>query len=462
MRFQAPVVLGLAIFLGGITGCASSRQSGRSPGVEEVLAAPSTLPTTYPTDYAHPQTAGQGSDPFRFSHPRVDNYKDRFQNDLRGFFSGALSRSGKYVPRMISILEKEGVPTELVYLPLIESGYRNQAVSPAGAVGPWQFIPGTGRRYGLRIDSYVDERRDPVKSTRAAARYLRDLHDMFGDWHLSLAAYNTGEGRISRILASGLAADFWEMSENGYLYRETEAYVPEFLAAVQIADDPEAHGFDSPEWETIEYDVVSLKSSIQLATIARLCRAPLQEVRDLNPALTRGVVPPSGYTIRLPKGHKDIFQVALVDYEEEMRELAQRQRAEAAARRAACRSKGKGCNVRGKSVASPRRAVASTAKPGAKRQAVASAKKVTTTKTAAVAKRGKSTQTVASSKSGRGQKPASKAVASAKRPAKKSATVSKAAAARKPAAVRAAAKPAQKKPAPIVTASRKNNRRAVD
>jgi len=397
---------------------------------------------------------GQGSDPFRFSHPRVDNYKDRFQNDLRGFFSGALSRSGKYVPRMISILEKEGVPTELVYLPLIESGYRNQAVSPAGAVGPWQFIPGTGRRYGLRIDSYVDERRDPVKSTRAAARYLRDLHDMFGDWHLSLAAYNTGEGRISRILASGLAADFWEMSENGYLYRETEAYVPEFLAAVQIADDPEAHGFDSPEWETIEYDVVSLKSSIQLATIARLCRVSAQEVRDLNPALTRGVVPPSGYTIRLPKGRKDIFQVALADYEEEMRELAQRRRAEAAARAAACRVKGKRCNTPPKRNAAPSRAIAKGSKAGA-RSNVAQAKARSKT----VAK--KQTKPAAKVAAAKPAKATKQAVASSKRPTKKVSVAAKASATRKPAAVRAPAKTA-KRPAPIVTASRKSNRRAVD
>jgi len=99
---------------------------------------------------------------FQFSHPRVDSFVTRFQTSLRGFFSGALSRSGRYVPRMSSILQQEGVPPELAYLPLIESGYRPHAVSRAGAVGPWQLIPGTGRRYGLRIDSYVDERRDPV------------------------------------------------------------------------------------------------------------------------------------------------------------------------------------------------------------------------------------------------------------------------------------------------------------
>src|SRR5262249_10011013 len=161
-----------------------------------------------------------------------------------GFFTEALSRSGRYVPRMSSILAKEGLPPELAYLPLIESGFRTRAISRAGAVGPWQFIRGTGRRYGLRIDRYVDERRGPVKSTQAAAKYLKDLHEMFGNWHLSLAAYNTGEQNIARILGQGRVQNYWQMSERGYLYEETADFVPEFLAALHIAETPEAYGFD--------------------------------------------------------------------------------------------------------------------------------------------------------------------------------------------------------------------------
>jgi hypothetical protein len=252
---------------------------------------------------------------FEFSHPRVDNFVAQFQTNLRGFFSGALSRSGRYVPRMTSILEKEGVPAELAYLPLIESGFRTHAVSRAGAVGPWQLIPGTGRRYGLRIDRYVDERCDPVKSTQAAARYLKDLHDMFGDWHLSLAAYNTGEGNISRILEQGRAGDFWEMSDRGYLYQETEDFVPEFLAALHIAETPQAYGFEAPEQEQLRYDLVIVKRPLPLTTVAKLSGASPNEIKELNPALHRGIVPPQGYAVRLPQGTKETFEVALANFD---------------------------------------------------------------------------------------------------------------------------------------------------
>jgi len=367
-------------------------------------------------------------------------------------------RSGKYVPRMISILEKEGVPTELVYLPLIESGYRTRAVSPAGAVGPWQFIPGTGRRYGLRIDRYVDERRDPVKSTRAAARYLRDLHDMFGDWHLSLAAYNTGEGRISRILQSGLADDFWEMSDNGFLYRETEEYVPEFLAAVQIAQNPEAHGFETPEMETLEYDVIPLKSSMQLATIARLAGAGVDEIKDLNPALHRGMVPPQGYSVRLPKGSKDSVQLALVTYDQEMRELAERRQREAKARAAACRAKGKGCKTSNQVVAAKgRKAVASSKARSPRAQAPAKRKATSPSKKAAAPVIAKAKPNAA--------KPVAKASAATKVASKKATArkpASKSASARKPAPAKRAVSKSTRKAPPVVTASRKSSRRVVD
>ncbi|MFI5367170.1 MAG: lytic transglycosylase domain-containing protein [Candidatus Binatia bacterium] len=261
---------------------------------------------------SHSTTNGKPSE-FEFSHPRVDDFVAQFQTNLRGFFSGALSRSGRYVPRMTSILEKEGLPPQLAYLPLIESGFRTHAVSRAGAVGPWQLIPGTGRRYGLRIDRYVDERCDPVKSTQAAARYLKDLHEMFGDWHLSLAAYNTGERNISRILEKGNAGDFWAMSDQGYLYQETEDFVPEFLAAVHIAETPEAYGFDAPEHESVHYDLVMVKRPMPLATVAKLSGASPNEVTELNPALHRGVIPPQGYAVRLPKGTKETFQVAIAN-----------------------------------------------------------------------------------------------------------------------------------------------------
>lgn len=318
MRFRAHAVVGVAFVFSAIAGCGATRHPGsdsemwlwqhRDDAATQWQYGLSVNP--YQTSPSSRGKAQIKSPEFDFSHPRVDTFVARFQTDLRTFFSSALSRSGRYVSRMSSILQKEGVPQELAYLPLIESGFRPQAVSRAGAVGPWQFIPGTGRRYGLRIDRYVDERRDPVKSTQAAAKYLKDLHDMFGDWQLSLAAYNTGEQNISRILERGRAEDFWEMSDRGYLYQETRNFVPEFLAAVQIAAAPEAYGFDAPDEEPLRYDLVKIERPLPLSTVAQLSGTSTDTIKELNPALRRGVVPPQGYAVRLPKGSKETFAVA--------------------------------------------------------------------------------------------------------------------------------------------------------
>lgn len=247
---------------------------------------------------------------FSETHPMVEEYVERFQGDLRNFFSRALERSGKYVPRMSAILAKQGLPTELAYLPLIESGYVPHAVSPAGAAGPWQFIRATGRRYGLQVDRVVDERRDPIKSTEAAGRYLKDLHEMFGDWNLALAAYNTGEGNIARVTERHDADNFWDLIDQGCLYKETEHYVPRFLAALRIAREPEAYGFAVPEIEDIDYDWVHVTHPLSLAKIAELSGTSKAAVTELNPSLRAGVVPRGGYTVRLPKGSKHAFQLA--------------------------------------------------------------------------------------------------------------------------------------------------------
>jgi len=326
MRFRAPTVFGFAFVLTAIAGCAARQQPGTD--LERwSLEADSNSVTEAHTPYleygfsvspfqpASPTWAGGNTRKaqFDFSHPRVDSFVTQFQTSLRGFYTRALSRSGRYVSRMSSILQKKGLPQELAYLPLIESGYSPHAVSPAGAVGPWQLISGTGRRYGLRIDRYVDERRDPVKSTKAAAEYLKDLHDMFGDWHLSLAAYNTGEQNIARILERRRIESFWEMSERGYLYQETCDFVPEFLAALQIAEMPEAYGFDAPSEQPAQYDVIKVDHSLSLSTVARLTGTSTRTIQELNPALHRGVVPPNGYSVRLPKGTKETFEIALAN-----------------------------------------------------------------------------------------------------------------------------------------------------
>jgi len=325
MRFRTPAVFGFAFVLTVIAGCAARQHPG--PNLErwslETENSATGLNTPYleygfsvsPFQPAAPKWAGGNTRKaqFDFSHPRVDSFVTQFQTSLRAFYTRALSRSGRYVSRMSSILQKKGLPQELAYLPLIESGYSPHAVSRAGAVGPWQLIYGTGRRYGLRIDRYVDERRDPVKSTEAAAEYLKDLHDMFGDWHLSLAAYNTGEQNIVRILERARIESFWEMSERGYLYQETRDFVPEFLAALQIAETPEAYGFDAPSEKPAQYDVIKVDRALSLSTVARLAGASTQTIQELNPALHRGVIPPNGYSVRLPKGTRESFQIALAN-----------------------------------------------------------------------------------------------------------------------------------------------------
>jgi len=262
----------------------------------------------------HPKPA---EGPFDLANPAVQPTVDAFSTHLRGFFGPALSRGAKYLPSMTDILVREGLPPELAYLPLIESGYREQAVSPAGAAGPWQFIPETGRRYGLRIDSLVDERRDPIKSTHAASAYLKDLHEMFGDWQLSLAAYNSGEYRVARILSQNKdVEDFWDMRDGGLLPRETSAYVPRFLAAVQIAKAPESYGFAQPPRHTPEpYEMVDVDRQVSLRAAADLCGVSADELEELNPALRRGITP-SGYTLRVPAGKAEPLRIGLATYVE--------------------------------------------------------------------------------------------------------------------------------------------------
>ncbi len=236
---------------------------------------------------------------------------------MRPTLERALQRGSKYLPGMKNTLREEGVPPEFAYgVPIVESGYALQATSHAGAVGPWQFIRGTGQRYGLRIDGYVDERRDPEKATRAAARYLRDLYDRFGDWHLALAAYNTGEGNIERIRTNQGCDDFWEMRDRGFLPSETSEYVPKVIAAMEVATSPKRYGIDVVKIPPTKFDTIQISRPISLQAVAQLTGSDVDTIKELNPALKRGVVPPDGYEVRLPEGTRDQFTVALASYRE--------------------------------------------------------------------------------------------------------------------------------------------------
>lgn len=244
---------------------------------------------------------------------RVVAWIDYFQGVGRRHFANYLARSGRYLPQMQAILKKYALPQDLVYLAMIESGFSYKAYSRARAVGFWQFIRGTGRRYNLELDGWKDERRDPEKSTIAAARYLRDLFDEFGDWYLAIAAYNAGEGRIRKAIARTGTRNFWEIirRDRRSMRAETKDYVPKFIAAAIISKSPEKFGFGDVIYEMpIRAEPAMVESQTDLAVIAKCADVTTAEIEILNTELIRGVTPPGSYQINLPHGTAEKFKVA--------------------------------------------------------------------------------------------------------------------------------------------------------
>jgi membrane-bound lytic murein transglycosylase D len=239
-----------------------------------------------------------------------------FRDRMRERFSIWLERSSRYIEIMKDILKEKGLPEDLVFLPIVESGFNPNAYSRARAVGPWQFIAATGKRYGLVIDWWRDERKDPVKSTQAAAEYLKDLYKMFGSWNLALAAYNAGEGRISKALKRSDTNNYWDLLNTKQIRSETKEYVPRYIAATMIASTPEQYGFNNLEYhEPLEYDEVTLHSPLDLEVIARCSGTTLQEIRELNPELRRWSTPfnVDKYTIKIPADSKEAFDKNLAN-----------------------------------------------------------------------------------------------------------------------------------------------------
>lgn len=239
---------------------------------------------------------------------RVEYAITHFRTGARAHFETWQTRSGKYEGLIRKILRSEGVPGDFVYLAMIESGFSTKAVSRAGAVGIWQFMYWTGKKYGLNINWWDDERRDFEHSTRAAARYLKDLYGMFGSWYLAAAAYNVGEGKIGRAIRRYRTKDYWKLVNYRYLPRETKNYVPKMLAALTIMKDPGNYGFEDNEVdEPLCFDVVDLPGGIDLRTVADIIGVDYDEIKRLNPGIRRGVSPPGfeSYPVRVPPGMKE-------------------------------------------------------------------------------------------------------------------------------------------------------------
>lgn len=227
---------------------------------------------------------------------------------------GRLARSGKYIDMMKEIFKNEGLPQDLAYLPMIESAYKVKAYSRAGAGGLWQFMRKTGQNYGLRSDWSIDERYDPVASTKAAAKYLKALYTIFDSWLLAEAAYNAGEFRILRAMGLAVSRDFWYLASKNILARETRGYVADFMANLIIAKNPEKYGFSNIQYEKpLEYDEVVIENCVELSFAARLAECSVEELKSLNPALLKWCTPIDypKFVLKIPKGKAETFNANL-------------------------------------------------------------------------------------------------------------------------------------------------------
>ena len=216
--------------------------------------------------------------------------------------ASGLRRSGRYAPMIRRILDEEGLPKEMIYLAQAESGFMPRAVSWAAAVGMWQFVQARGREYGLTQTAYTDDRLDPEKATRAAARHLRDLYHQFGDWYLAVAAYNCGPYAVERGVQRTGYADFWELYKRNVLPRETANYLPIILALTIMAKNPKAYGLEGivPD-APLEYDTIRLSADTHLELMADLAGRSLQQIQEINPSVLR-LIAPTGYEVHVPKG----------------------------------------------------------------------------------------------------------------------------------------------------------------
>jgi len=245
-------------------------------------------------------------------NPQVEYFVDRFTSTRRDAVGLWFQRSGRYWTMIRDVLRSKGLPEDLAFTVMIESGFNSKAVSRAGAKGLWQFMAATARLYGLRVDHWVDERFDPEKSTVAAAAYLRDLHARYGSWELAHAAYNAGSAVVDKAMRATGSTDFWVLARTRFLRRETKEFVPAIHAATVIGRDPGQYGFEFIGSETPETERVAVPSATDLRKLSAKAGISLQMLKALNPTLIRGVTPPgASWEVRVPAGTRDGVLAAL-------------------------------------------------------------------------------------------------------------------------------------------------------
>jgi membrane-bound lytic murein transglycosylase D len=257
------------------------------------------------------------------SHPRVEKLLNHYTGKGHNMFGRWLERAARYIPMIQQVFADEGVPQDLAYLAMIESGFNVRAYSWAHAAGPWQFIESTARVYGMKNDWWQDERCDIEKSTHAAAKHLKYLHARFdGDWYLAVAAYNAGGGKVRKAVKSGGSRDFWQLTEGKVLREETKNYLPKLLAALMIVKDLKSNGFTNLDYfEPLAYETVTIPSSTDLEVVARFCDADYSAIKALNPSLKRWSTPPGvrGYKLKIPAGTTEQFTLLYAELPKDQR-----------------------------------------------------------------------------------------------------------------------------------------------
>ncbi len=235
---------------------------------------------------------------------RVLQYVELFQGRLRPFMQSGLDRAQRYLPMIQSVFKAEGIPLDLAFVPLVESAFKNTALSRVSAKGMWQFMLPTAREHGMNQTWFVDDRSDPEKATRAAARYLKTLNGMFdGDWNFALASYNAGPGRLQRAVRQSKSTDIWRITASTrYLPRETREYVPMIQAAIIIARNPELYGFTVAPAAPLAYETVTIPGALDLKFIAEWASVPIETLQDLNPDLRRTTTPMTPHSLKVPIG----------------------------------------------------------------------------------------------------------------------------------------------------------------